>query len=249
MNCAYLSLCAYKEKHEIQKEFPFANFISDDNATCFTLARDDVLYIVFRGTDSRKDILDDINIIKVPMDLENVDEHKRPKVHCGFLTQFRKLDKDIRLELKVHEDHDIVITGHSLGGAMASLASLAYAHLYPDRSIACRTYGSPRVGGKLFRKMFHEKIKDNQRYVNLDDPITMLPSPWRFKHLSKLEYINKKGQVIHHAPKDRVLRCLKEFLAYIFGKTSDSPLDDHSCEVYWKKLKCLQEEANPLSSS
>ena len=39
--------------------------------------------------------------------------------------------------------------GHSLGGALAVLASLEIARQHPDSHITCYTFGCPRVGGRL----------------------------------------------------------------------------------------------------
>ena len=40
---------------------------------------------------------------------------------------------------------EILVSGHSLGGGMATLAALDLATLYADVAISLYTYGSPRV--------------------------------------------------------------------------------------------------------
>lgn len=40
------------------------------------------------------------------------------------------------------------ITGHSLGGALATLAALDHRRRYPDSKVTMYNFGSPRVGNR-----------------------------------------------------------------------------------------------------
>jgi len=236
--CCYLSKCAYYDVI-ILENINYSNlhqYDSDNDAQCFTVNIENTLYIAFRGTESREDLIADLNIIKVPMDLNTIPSEKRPKVHNGFLQQFRSLQDYIEKDINDFEFKNIIITGHSLGGAQCTLAGLAFTLKYPTKNISCYTYGSPRVGGSTFKKLFDKHVKINKRFVNEDDPVPMVPLSLRFKHVSKLYFINKHDKIKHTIKYVRWEMFLKEYFYYLLGRES-SPLDDHKCEVYLEKLK------------
>lgn len=56
-------------------------------------------------------------------------------------------------------DHKIVFTGHSLGGAIASIASTVFVRNFPETSSRTFsiTFGQPRVGN-LEYAMTHDKL-------------------------------------------------------------------------------------------
>ena len=63
--------------------------------------------------------------------------------------------------------------GHSLGGALATLA----ADRFGDTAGSC-TIGSPRVGDRLFAAGFDARFADRVlRYVNDADIVTHVPTP------------------------------------------------------------------------
>lgn len=237
--CCYLSLCAYEDDIKLDDIKEYSNlhtYTSDIDGQCFTVQIDNILYITFRGTESFRDFLSDANIIQVPMDLENVSEADRPKVHWGFLRQFRSLQSQIEKDIESFNGTQIIITGHSLGGAQCSLAGLAFACKYPLDSFSCYTYGSPRVGDISFRTIFNKTIHDHNRFVNEDDPVTMIPLPWRFKHVSKLRFITKKDEIKNSIPYVRWKTFISEYWSYMLGENK-SPTEDHSCKKYLEKLK------------
>ena len=53
---------------------------------------DDILTIIFRGTESNRDIISDINILKVDIPIENTPNNLYPQVHSGFYNQFLALN-------------------------------------------------------------------------------------------------------------------------------------------------------------
>jgi len=237
--CCYLSLCAYEEDiklDDIKDCGKINTYHSDIDAQCFTVVIKNTLYISFRGTESFRDCLSDINVIQVPMDLDNIPDEYRPNVHWGFLRQFRSLQKFIEKDIENFKGTEIVITGHSLGGAQCTIAGLAFSHKYPIDTFSCYTFGSPRVGDKKFKKLFNENISTHKRFVNEDDPVTMIPLPWRFSHVSKLNFLTKNDKLVYSIPYVRWKMFFSEYFQYLTGKDS-SPLSDHSCSKYLEKLK------------
>lgn len=82
------------------------------------------------------------------------------KVHQGFLEEAKKLMFNLPtglLQRWVDKGFRVVLTGHSLGGALAALVTLQ--HLLEDparfhgRSIRCFTFGCPMVGDTRLRRV------------------------------------------------------------------------------------------------
>ena len=62
-----------------------------------------------------------------------------------------------------------------MGGALATISSLAFSLKYPDLNIACITFGSPRVGDSIFATYFNKIVKESYRFVNDNDPVPCIP--------------------------------------------------------------------------
>ena len=85
-----------------------------------------------------------------------------------------------------------IFTGHSLGGALATLAAAIF---QPARLI---TFGAPRVGDTAFGATMSRV--DSRRYVGCCDMVARVPPELLgFRHCGELRYIDHNG-VIHHAP-------------------------------------------------
>lgn len=231
---------------------------SDIDAECFTVERNNKLYIAFRGTESIRDCLSDANIIRVPMDLPEIADEHRPNVHWGFLRQFRSLQKEIDVDIadyllaeeynkseglkendkETSNKKELVITGHSLGAAQATLASLQFKLSYPQAKVSCYTFGSPRVGDEAFVSLFENHVDYYERVVNEEDPVTLVPFSWRFSHLPKLAYLDAMGELQENITENRWLSFFKDLWDY-FVNGNENPFGDHSCEDYLCKLESI----------
>lgn len=68
-----------------------------------------------------------------------------------------------------------MVTGHSLGAAMANLAAYDLAAQGKYGSIISYTYGSPRTGNGLFATEYNSKISTKYRNVHRFDPVPHVP--------------------------------------------------------------------------
>ena len=79
------------------------------------------------------------------------------KVHEGFRNLYLGMKEQIILYVRslkaFYSDALIVVTGHSLGGAMATLAAYDLRKLFMP--IELINFGSPRVGNKEFAAAFN----------------------------------------------------------------------------------------------
>jgi len=90
-------------------------------------------------------------------------------MHEGFHTAYMSVHKEIGERLKGYEDLPLYITGHSLGGALAVVATW---YQSSARLAACYTFGAPRVGDDGLIDRFRTPI---YRIVNGPDPVPFVP--------------------------------------------------------------------------
>lgn len=113
--------------------------------------------VAFRGTMDVAGWIDDLNIQFTPT--------PAGQVHAGFQLAWQVLKLRVQ---KALDGQPCIVTGHSLGGAMATLAALDL----PALEVV--TFGSPRVGGRDFAGNYPLKDKTT-RYVYHLDPIPLAP--------------------------------------------------------------------------
>ena len=150
---------------------------------CFIKSEDGITWVVFRGTETDKlnDICTDLMTFRV----------KTPflpdecRVHAGFLGQYMSGRTLIMDAIKHFNDAKVVCTGHSLAGALGTLCALdVEQNAEGDVETYCVTYGSPRVGGGHFCRLFDAVIDNSFRFVDVNDPIPRVPlRAWGFKHV------------------------------------------------------------------
>ena len=70
----------------------------------------------------------------------------------------------------------IIVTGHSLGAAMAELAAIDLKlNVYPSLKYASYTQGTPRVGNPAFAALFDSQIDVSFREIHQADCVPHLP--------------------------------------------------------------------------
>ncbi len=160
-------------------------FIENDGAQVHIVTNKDEVVVCFRGTEPKEfsDIKADLNA------LPDRAFNGSGFVHNGFQTEVNKVWVDIEkyLEDKT-KNKNVFVTGHSLGGAMATVATSRFAHV-----TALYTYGSPRTGSTKFVK----SIKTPHfRHVNNNDLVTCVPfAMLGYRHHSTARYINYYGNI------------------------------------------------------
>jgi len=92
--------------------------------------------------------------------------------------------------LDQHKASSVVVTGHSLGGALALLESVYLPlHLPTGTRVSTITYGMPRVGNAAFANYVDATHNINLTHVNnKEDPIPTVPGMF-------LDYAHPSGEV------------------------------------------------------
>ncbi|KAI0548320.1 alpha/beta-hydrolase [Xylaria curta] len=118
-------------------------------------------------------------------------------VHLGFLLSWQIARPTVLPELKrlhkQHPNYPIHVIGHSLGGAVGSLAALEMKAILGWEDIIVTTFGEPRVGNAGFIEYLDTvfSLQDDgsdpeqrtyRRITHVDDPVPLLPlSEWGYK--------------------------------------------------------------------
>ena len=161
-------------------------FFDIDGAQCHAVWNDDEYALCFRGTEPSEigDILADLNAIPRGAMTHGL-------VHSGFMGELDKLWQNVTEHHGKHKDKKFYITGHSLGAAMATIATSRFEEFTKVESLF--TFGSPRAGTRSFVK----NIKTPHfRFVNNNDIVTSVPPAFMFyRHHGDLTYINHYGNI------------------------------------------------------
>jgi len=151
----------------------FAN-TGDADTTGF-VARDDTtksIVVSFRGSRSVRNFIADATFDKV--DVSNI--CAGCEVHEGFNNAYQDQAVAVRAAVQQQKtnnpDYQVVVTGHSLGGALAVLAATDLRGLGFD--VTLYTYGQPRVGNSAFSE-FVTNAGTIFRTTHLNDPVPRLP--------------------------------------------------------------------------
>lgn len=109
------------------------------------------------------------------------------KLHTGFQYAWEDVEDTTRAALKkavaAYPTYKIVMTGHSLGGAVATIGG-AYLRA-SGYSIDIYSYGSPRVGNAAFVNFVDEQAGANYRVTHYNDPIPRYPAKlFGYRHTS-----------------------------------------------------------------
>ncbi len=167
---AYCAQLIYQPKDKIEaslKKLGFNTegknfFISnpDTDTQCFVVGDRQKIIIAFRG--SERKIADwATNAKAIRTNLSDNDE-SLGGVHRGFNAAINSIWDELEAEIRALKtaDQTIWLTGHSLGGALATLAA-AKLHL-DDPKIPVNglyTFGQPRVGSQKFSRAFNAQLK------------------------------------------------------------------------------------------
>ncbi|KAK6781129.1 hypothetical protein RDI58_023313 [Solanum bulbocastanum] len=196
----------------IKSEFDKLCFLDNESTdTEATLWRDSSrkrLVVAFRGTEQTKwkDLVTDLMLVPAGLNPERIggDFKQEVQVHSGFLSAYDSVrirlislikkaigyrDDDLDTPNKWH----VYVTGHSLGGALATLLALELSSSQLAKHGAIRVtmynFGSPRVGNKKFSEVYNEKVKDSWRVVNHRDIIPTVPRLMGYCHVTQPVYL------------------------------------------------------------
>ena len=107
------------------------------------------------------------------------------KMHSGFAKAYLSVRDRIHDHIKNSSATRYRVTGHSLGGAIATLCAVDLQYNFsPQIAVEAYTFGSPRVGNGAFADSYNRRVPDTWRVVNGWDAVVGLPVPWQgYRHV------------------------------------------------------------------
>jgi len=207
---------------------------------CRLFWNDQTLVIAFRGT--RESIDWSISNLKAfPVSLRDCDDAHNIKVHRGFqrtldygdkTTELRSLDAiNEHIEELELLNRSIVVTGHSLGGALAILYAVKFRAKWRE---VCEqklkevvTFGSPAVGLQEFKNYYGELANKTIRIINGSDGVPFTP-PLFYCHVGSEVWLHNKGITTNVGWPQRLGQAIKS----PFSLSSD-----HSMTEYLTRVK------------
>jgi Lipase (class 3) len=246
--CAWMCLLAYCDKEPTSFAFDQATITSKLNVLgfqtvqffesvghdkqggthCFLAIHDHpdpnkkLAVVAFRGTD-KDDPTDLLNDVDAPL----VDWQGRSKVFDGWKDALAEVQGPLLAAIQPI-NYKLLITGHSLGAAMATLlASL-------QTPTALYTIGSPRVGDAAFVASLGGV--PSSRYVDCCDVVTELPpDALGYAHLDEPRYIDRSRKITLNpsdgtVSTDRLLARIQYLVKYAWkaGSVGVRDLADHA---------------------
>lgn len=150
------------------------------------------VFLVFRGSDNIENWMENLDTVQT--DYKYCDGCA---VHAGFFAAYNDVRADVLSTMtnlnKKYPNAQIIVTGHSLG---AALATLAYVDLYAlfGEVDYLYTFGSPRVGNDKFAAYASQQLGRGfkARITHYEDIIPHLPfSMWGFTHMDREVFYNE----------------------------------------------------------
>ncbi|MCL2303956.1 MAG: lipase family protein [Planctomycetaceae bacterium] len=171
---------------------PFASDAGKDKEATrgYLAAREDAIVLAFRGTDEVEDWIINLNFLQV--------KDNGAMVHQGFALALAsiwdRVDETLR-DMMRQKSRKIWVTGHSLGGALATLATrrLANMNLGPVETF---TFGQPRVGNAVMKTQIASPF---YRFAYHSDPVPFapfsIPKTVEYTHAGTLKQIDASGTI------------------------------------------------------
>ena len=161
----------------------------------------DKIIVAFRDTGSDKrwerilNMLTDARATLKKMSFLEDPKFTEIKAHEGFVSEYMLFREKVIEYVDMHPNKEIHVVGHSLGGALATIASFDIASTL-DREVNTVTFGAPRVGTKDFRDAFESLPINLYRVVVANDPIARVPGMLiPYEHVGQLIQIDESGDM------------------------------------------------------
>ena len=163
-----------------------------DAIHCAVIVEPARVVVVFRGTVDADELRDDAKLLRL-VKLRSSKRGDRARVHAGFVSHLDKQGCGAKLlgtvlkEVAARQPCEVLLTGHSLGAAAATLLAFRLDASSLRMRLTLITFGSPRVGNRPFARAFDASPRmRHYRVQNELDPIARgpwwLPFPGCYKH-------------------------------------------------------------------
>jgi hypothetical protein len=186
----------------------------------------DVIFLAIRGTKTAYDWLIDFNARRTSAGW------REEFYHRGFYKAMMTCMDEVVTEIKKRGGNNrfkVVVTGHSLGGAMAAIFRRFYPHPYIERFPPTYTFGMPRYGN-----MTAVGISSPFHIYNELDMVPRVP-PLSFGYENCLNEYRLDGNFIENTPS----RAIISIYRWMAASMRFIPARHHFMERYLERMELL----------
>lgn len=154
----------------------------------------------FRGSES---ITDWQNNLSDDLVSWRFDGASRGRAHEGFSDAYAsarsRLDTLLTRWAEPAPGRRVYFTGHSLGGALATIASLDHVDGlvgdgYDRDNVIMLTFGAPRSMDSVLAQIHGSKVPSGRAIANSEDPVPLVPLPSAgYRHIPAMTLLNRNG--------------------------------------------------------
>lgn len=216
---ARYSELAYQRPEAVAAALPEAKvtFVDRDDSQAYIIETDAHTAVAFRGTQ----VFSGFSVADIASNLWVRRKAWQPgKVHRGYREAVLDIAHEIKGVLQAPK-RPLYFTGHSMGGALATLAST----LSPGPT-ATYTFGAPRVGNRAFAAA----LRDLYRIAHADDIAPKYPLPIGYLHGGEAWHLTEGGALIKGGS------VFDQLIIPFTGKGIAKGVLDHRVGVYARKL-------------
>ncbi|MAE34722.1 MAG: lipase [Oceanospirillaceae bacterium] len=207
--------------------------VDKNSAQAALIEHEDYLCMAFRGTNELADWLDNLNAFSTPQLFG--------EFHRGFWLCCEDVWGPMFtrcLELQSQKKRPVFLTGHSLGGAMATIAAAHFVQMdKPFTSVY--TFGQPRAMTRETAQVFNMECKSRfYRFHNNNDIVTRVPARvMGYSHIGSYLYISEEKEIYRESG------FWFRFLDYVDGALSDlreagiDGIKDHDMGEYLQAIE------------
>ncbi|XP_024022630.1 lipase isoform X1 [Morus notabilis] len=183
------------------------------------------IIIAFRGTQehSLQNWIEDLYWKQLDINYPGMDD---AMVHHGFYYAYHNTTirsgilNAVKRAKEYYGDINIIVTGHSMGGAIAAFCGLDLVVNGNAQNVQVITFGQPRIGNAVFATYYHRLLRNTIRVTHGHDIVPHLPPYYYFF----------PQKTYHHFPTEVWLYSVGlEFLSYDVEKICDKTGEDPTC--------------------
>lgn len=191
---AELSRLAYSNNTEVveaiakQSGYVRTRFVNNEDSQAYVFKSPDDVIVAFRGTE-----IGDPHDWKYDLAAWPIRGLGVGRVHRGFHDAADALWEPVQRIIWKRDDRALWFTGHSLGGAIATVFAIRQDAANRTKLRGLYTFGSPRVGTKAYVKQLRTL---HVRWVNNNDIVPHMP-PWflGYRHCGIEHYVDRNGRL------------------------------------------------------
>ena len=199
-----------------------------NSAQAMTVMHDDFIAVVFRGTNEWEDWLDNLDVRPT--------DQLFGAFHNGFyqsvMDLWKRIDRCVQRAREVKK-RPVWFAGHSLGGAMATIAASIYVE--EDRPFSgVYTFGQPRCMDRRAARVFNAEARERFfRFQNNNDLVSRIPARLMgYSHVGNCIYISEENELCGSPGFWFKFLDAIDGAVSAFGKKGLDGIQDHAMENY-----------------